>query len=54
MDSKALFSKLQKSDSLKGLECIQKKHLERCYLKNGAASKNRTYDPVITNDVLYH
>ena len=21
---------------------------------NGAASKNRTYDPVITNDVLYH
>ena len=22
--------------------------------KTGAADKNRTYDPVITNDVLYH
>ena len=32
----------------------KKKHLERCLFKNGAASKNRTYDPVITNDVLYH
>ena len=39
---------------MKALEYIQKKHLQRCILKNGAASKNRTYDPVITNDVLYH
>lgn len=27
---------------------------KRLKLTNGAASKNRTYDPVITNDVLYH
>lgn len=31
-----------------------KKHLKRCFLLNGAISKNRTCDPVITNDVLYH
>ena len=27
---------------------------KRLKLINGAADKNRTYDPVITNDVLYH
>ena len=33
----------------------KKKIRNKCgNLKNGAASKNRTYDPVITNDVLYH
>ena len=31
-----------------------KKHLERCILTNGAASKNRTYDPTLTKGVLYH
>lgn len=31
-----LFSKYQKSDWLKALVFITKKHLERCYLKNGA------------------
>lgn len=51
---KLLVSKYQKSDWLKALVFITKKHLERCYLKNGAAGKNRTCDPVITNDVLYH
>ena len=35
-------SKLQKSDFKKAFEYIQKKHLKGCYLKNGAASKNRT------------
>ena len=49
-----LFSKPPKSDFMKALEYIQKKHLKGCILTNGAASKNRTYDPVITNDVLYH
>lgn len=49
-----LFPKPPKSDSFKGLEHIQKKHLKRCTSKNGAAGKNRTCDPVITNDVLYH
>lgn len=49
-----LILKTQKSDSFKGLEYIQKKHLKGCILKNGAAGKNRTCDPVITNDVLYH
>lgn len=49
-----LFSKYQKSDWLKALVFITKKHLERCISKNGAAGKNRTCDPVITNDVLYH
>ncbi len=33
----------------------KKKIRNKCgNLKNGAASKNRTCDPVITNDVLYH
>lgn len=33
---KMLFPKPPKSDSFKGLEHIQKKHLERCIFKNGA------------------
>ncbi len=49
-----LFQKPPKSDWLKALAFITKKHLNWCLLTNGAASKNRTYDPVITNDVLYH
>ena len=33
----------------------KKKIRNKCgNLKNGAISKNRTCDPVITNDVLYH
>ena len=33
----------------------KKKIRNKCgNLKNGAAGKNRTCDPVITNDVLYH
>ena len=51
---KMLFSKPSKSDSLQALEYIQKKHLKRCYLKNGAAEKNRTFDPTLTKGVLYH
>lgn len=51
---KLLFPKPPKSDLAGGLEYIQKKHLKGCILKNGAAGKNRTCDPVITNDVLYH
>ena len=51
---KLLFSKYQKSDWLKALVFITKKHLERCILTNGAASKNRTYDPTLTKGVLYH
>ena len=31
-----LILKTQKSDSFKGLEYIQKKHLKGCILKNGA------------------
>lgn len=49
-----LILKTQKSDCLKALVYITKKHLNRCLSINGAAGKNRTCDPVITNDVLYH
>ena len=49
-----LISKSTKSDRMGGLVYITKKHLKRCILINGAISKNRTCDPVITNDVLYH
>lgn len=49
-----LFPKPPKSDLAGGLVYITKKHLERCISINGAAGKNRTCDPVITNDVLYH
>ena len=48
-----LFPKPPKSDLAGGLVYITKKHLERCISINGAAGKNRTCDPVITNDVLY-
>ena len=48
------FSKLQKSDWLESLVYIAKKHLNRRQFKNGAASKNRTYDPTLTKGVLYH
>ena len=51
---KMLFPKPPKSDLAGGLVYITKKHLERCISINGAAGKNRTCDPVITNDVLYH
>lgn len=51
---KLLFSKHPKSDLTGCLIYITKKHLKRCVLTNGAAGKNRTCDPVITNDVLYH
>lgn len=51
---KMLFPKPPKSDLAGGLVYITKKHLERCISTNGAAGKNRTCDPVITNDVLYH
>lgn len=47
-------SKSTKSDSLKGLVYITKNALRGAILTNGAAGKNRTCDPVITNDVLYH
>lgn len=49
--------------SVAGLTCPRKsdncgkkplKNLHKGGFFNGAASKNRTYDPVITNDVLYH
>ena len=33
---------------------IKKPAIMRGFFSNGAASKNRTCDPVITNDVLYH
>lgn len=32
----------------------KKGHPKVLFFINGAADKNRTYDPVITNDVLYH
>jgi hypothetical protein len=32
----------------------QKRATGAFYARNGAAKKNRTSDPVITNDVLYH
>ncbi len=48
------FSKLQKSDLAESLVYITKKHLKRCISINGAASKNRTYDPTLTKGVLYH
>ena len=35
-----LFSKPPKSDWQGGVVYITKKHLERCYLKNGAAGEN--------------
>lgn len=52
--TKIAYFKTSKIGLTERLEIHTKKHLERCISINGAAGKNRTCDPVITNDVLYH
>lgn len=49
-----LFLKIKQSDFWGFSPDISKTACNEAVFKNGAAGKNRTCDPVITNDVLYH
>ena len=54
MFEKVQFSRSNLSDFVGGSPINTKTACIEAVFKNGAADKNRTYDPVITNDVLYH
>ena len=54
VDEKLSFMKTKQSDFLCASPNIAKTACNEAVFKNGAISKNRTCDPVITNDVLYH
>lgn len=47
---KLLFSKPSKSDWMKALVFITKKHLKGCFLTNGAPGRNRTGTSLRTTD----